>query len=316
MSTETPNTALNTDSAAAAFADFLEPPKEITEKSAQDVEAEVIEDLTKGDEKPEAEATEKTDAEASDDPMVTVKIDGKEVEIPLSELKNSYQKDKVSTERFMQAAEIKKTAEAEAAKAQADRQQYATQLQKHSAQLEGLLQEQSQIDWQAFIDSDPVGALKQQNLFFQRQAAFQRTQEELHALAEQAKAEQEKARQSFIAQQRDELLAKLPEWKDPAKATAEQTALAKYLVDQGFDKESVNSITDHKAVLIGRKAMLYDAMMAKANAAAKKVTAAPQKVMRPGVVEDTSMDKRQASFRQLSRTGRAEDAAALFAQII
>ena len=64
---------------------------------------------------------------------------------------------------------------------------------------------------------------------------------------------------------------------------------------------------------MARKAMLYDQMVGKAAAAAKKVATLPNKVERPGGGETQNLDKRAAAFQRLSKSGRVEDAASLIA---
>jgi hypothetical protein len=78
----------------------------------------------------------------------------------------------------------------------------------------------------------------------------------------------------------------------------------------------VDTITDAKAVLLARKAMLYDQMVGKASAAAKKVSALPQKVERPGQGDNPGITPRTAAYLKLNKTGKVEDAARAFAAIL
>jgi hypothetical protein len=310
-----PSNALDMNGAAQAFGAFLDPPK-VEEKSAEDLESEALADLTATPEKVESEA----EAAAEEDEGVTIEVDGKAVKLTKAELAEAYKgqlRQSDYTKKTMEVAEARKVADAETAKARDERNQYAQALQRNAVQLEGAISEQNKIDWQALLSSDPVEYLKQQHLLQQRQAAYQQTIQQQDHVAQQAKAEHDKARGEFLREQQDQLLAKLPDWKDPAKASAEKEALGKYLIAQGFDKESISNISDHKAVILGRKAMLYDAMMAKAKAASKKVEALPQKVVKPGVGDSPSnLDKRSQQYQRLARTGRVEDAAALFGNFL
>ena len=305
MDNPTTESSLNTDGAADAISSLFNPVEE-------DPDRKLIEAL-------EPEATEPepaVEADESDDPVVTVKIDGREVEVSLSELKSSYQKDKVSTERFMQAAETRKQAEAEIARAQHERQTYVQNLQRLQVQDEAALAQQQNIDWSALLKSDPVEYLEQQRLASERQARLNQVYTEQQRIAAQLEAESQSQRASYLQQQQEELLAKLPAWKDTAKASAEKAALRDYLLQAGYDWETVGQLADAKAVVIARKAMLYDQMVAKASAATKKVSTLPTRVERPGVGESPQMDRRSNAFQKLSKSGRAEDAAALFASIL
>ena len=160
--------------------------------------------------------------------------------------------------------------------------------------------------------------MRQQHLQTQRQAAYRENlgqQQQLKAIYD---AEQADSQRSCLTEQQGELLAKLPAWKDPAKATAEKAALKSYLIGQGFNEQNIDNIQDHKAVVLGRKAMLYDAMMAKANAAVKKVTAAPQRVIKSGIGEAHVNDPAQAAKNRLAKTGRMEraDAVSMFSNFV
>lgn len=297
--TEPSNAPLDLNSAAALFA---AEPVEKEPETAPEIVAEI-----------EAQAKVETQEE---DQIVTVKIDGKDVEVPLSELKSGYQKDKVSTERFMQAAETRKSAEAEIAKAHQERQAYAANLQRMQAQLEGTLQQQQQVDWERLLASDPVEYLKQQHLAQKRQATLQQVYAEQQRVNALSQAEQQYALQGHLQAQQEALLAKLPEWKDEGKAKADRSAIREYLTNQGYESGDIDSIRDARAVVLARKAMLFDQMMGKAQAAAKRVSTLPSKVERPGLGDNPGFDRRSAAYQKLGKSGKVEDAAALFASLI
>lgn len=306
--------ALNTNSAASLIANLIDPPEvkapeaeKVQEPAEPAAEPEVTAEAETAE--PEAEATE-------DDPTVTIKIDGKDVEVKLSELKNGYQRQADYTRKTMEVAEQRKAAEAEKSKALQERQAYAENLQRMQIQLEGALQEQQKTDWERLLNESPQEYLKQMHLAQQRQAALQENYAKQREVGEQLRAEQEQSRQAYLREQQEELLAKLPDWKDEAKSKAERTALREYLVKEGFSPEAVDSVSEAKAVLVARKAMLYDQLMSKAQAAAKKVSTLPTKVERPGAGEAPGLDKRSSAFQKLSKSGRVEDAAAVFANLI
>ena len=299
--TESNTEPLNQDTAAAAFAELIER-EEQGEQPAEPAEEPVAE--------------EPAEEPAEDDPLVTIKVDGKEVQVPLSEVKAGYQRQADYTRKTMEVSEQRKAAEAEIQRAQAERQMYAVNLQKMQAQIEGALQQQQNIDWQQLLENDPQEYLKQKHLFEQRQAALQQNLTAQQHIAAQMQAEQARALQNHIQSQQQELLAKLPEWKDESKAKAEKQALREYLLSQGYDQQSVDTIADARAVVLARKAYLYDQMMSKAQAAQKKVSTLPTKVERPGTGNAPSIDRRTSAFQRLSKSGRVEDAAAVFASLL
>jgi len=310
--------ALDINTGAAAFAALLEPPQKTEADADANADADADQDQnTDINVDADVDADVDTDSDPDAQPQTfTVKIDGKEVEVSLDELKNGYQRQSDYTKKTMEAAEQRKTADAEVQKAQQERQQYAGELQRMAVQLEGVLEQQSQIDWAALIESDPVEYLKQQQLFQQRQALYQKNMQEQQQLAQQFQTEQAQAHQSYLAEQQENLLAKLPDWKDDAKAAAEKAAISKFLQEQGFEADDISSIADHRHVIIARKAMLYDQVMANAKLQAKKVQEAPQRVVKPGVNESRHIDGRSSAAKRHEKGGTVETGAAVFAQFL
>jgi hypothetical protein len=304
--------ALDTNQAAAEFATIFggdEPIKE-QESSQEDPDAAAIEALQAEESAPESEE------EGEQPQKFTVKIDGKDVEVTRDELLSGYQRQADYTRKTMEAAEARKAAETEANAARQERQQYAQNLQNVQQQLGSVLQEQSQIDWQQLLETDPVEYLKQKDLFERRQTALYQTQQEQQRVWQQQQAEQQSNVKRFLEGQREELLAKLPEWKDEGKMKAEREELKSFLRTNAFSDEEINSIADHRHVLMARKAMQYDRLIEKAKAASKKVQTLPPKVERPGVTQSGNVDKRSQSFQRLAKSGRVEDAAAAFRDIL
>lgn len=308
----TESTVLNTDTAAAAFAAILSP-----EEPGKEPEKEPAEPQAKEPEASEQEAQEAPEQpEGEEDPVVTVKIDGRDVEVRLSELKNGYQRQADYTKKTMEVAEQRKAADAERSKALQERQAYAANLQKMQAQLEGTLQDQQQnVNWEKLLAEDPVEYLKQRHLAESRQAQLNQVLAEQQRVGSQMQAEVEQARRTHLQTQQQELLAKLPHWADEQKAKAEKTALRDYLLKEGYDPSTVDSLSNARDVLTARKAMLYDQIMGKAEVAAKKVSTLPTKVLQPGK-GDANLDRRSSAYQRLGKSGKVEDAAAVFASLL
>lgn len=308
------NVSLDVNQASAAFENFFSAPEEV--KSDEPLVDTEIDLKQAPAEVPEAPPEPEQDAPA--DEPVTVKIDGKDVVLTKEQIAQAY-KDGLRqadyTKKTMEVAEQRKTAQAETAKAQQERATYADNLNRMAAQLEGVLEVQQQTNWDELLKSDPVEYLAQQRLAQQRYAQLQQVNQQRGLVEAQMKAESEKAHQSFIESQQQELLAKLPAWTDEAKAKAEKEAIRAYLSKEGYDDKALQNVSDHKAVILARKAMLYDQMIEKANAAAKKVQALPTKVERPGVADQNNVDRRTASIQRFNKTGSIEDASRAFSSM-
>lgn len=317
-STPTAEGSLDLSQAGAAFASLLDTspePEKDKEGAAPEVEQEPPAEPNaqeEGDDAPEG-------SEAEDDEIVTVLVDGKPVELTKAQIAEAHKsglRQADYTKKTTELAEQRKTAEAETAKARAERNQYMQGLQKAQAVLESQLDEQQKIDWEALLSNDPVEYLRQQHLAQARQAELHRTHQQRQQLEQQAQAEHQEALKVHVESEREKLVANIPEWKDEAKRKAGATELREYLKTQGLSEQEIYSVTDHRAITQSYKAMKYDQMIAKASAAAKKISNTPERVLRPTGGETPNLDRRTASFQKLQKTGRVDDAVGAIASLL
>lgn len=316
--------ALDANSAAAAFGAFLDGGTEEQKPAAEASNAQADESPEAAAERIAAEeakgADNEANAEASAEPQkFTIKVDGKDVQLTADEVAEHYKnglRQADYTKKTTEAAEQRKAAEAQANEARAKRDEYATKLDGFKSQAEYELRTLSAQLTNELLDTDPVEYLRIQRTAQERQAQIQQAQQELGQINEQRSAEKLEADRLHIQNQREQLLAKVPEWQDEAKAKAEVALLKDYLAGQGYESMG-EEFTDHRAVILARKAMQYDALMSRAKEAAKKVAAAPAKVERPGNAEAAKpLDGRTSAMKKLAATGSVSDAASIFAQMI
>lgn len=316
-STPTVEGSLDLNQAGAAFASLLDTSPETEEKKEGPTPEAEQETPAEPNAQEEGDDAQESDADA--DETVTVLVDGKPVELTKAQIAEAHKsglRQADYTKKTTELAEQRKAAEAETAKAREERSQYMQGLQRAQAVLETQLQEQQQIDWPKLLEADPVEYLKQQHLAQTRQAQLQQTYQQRQQLEAQAKAEHDSALKSHAESQREELIAKIPEWKDAEKMKAGATELREYLKTQGLTEQEIYSVIDHRAIVQSYKAMKYDQMMAKAKAAAKKIDNTPQRVLRPTGGESNQLDRRTASFQKLQKTGRVDDAVGAIASIL
>ncbi|MES2148600.1 MAG: hypothetical protein V4508_02295 [Pseudomonadota bacterium] len=249
---------------------------------------------------------------AADD--VTIEVDGKPVKLTRAELIENYKsglRQADYTQKTMQAAEARKTAEAETQQVRNERATLAQQLNTFAIQADGEIHQLRQALTQELWDNDPVRFLEIERTANQRQAQSQEAQGRLQHLNQQFQAEQAEAMKHNLEEQGRQLLAKLPEWADPAKAETESKAIKQYLGTLGFAPQE-QSFNDHRHILLARKAMQFDALIERAGKAVKKVATLPTKVERSGSTETSKPDGRTESMKRLGRTGSIDDAAAAF----
>jgi len=90
------------------------------------------------------------------------------------------------------------------------------------------------------------------------------------------------------------------------------TEIRDYASSQGFSAEEINSLVDHRSLLVLLKASKYDAMQ-KADVKSKKLKNKPR-VVRPGTgreKREDSKSKRTAKMKRLRNTGHVDDAASI-----
>ena len=311
MSTDTPSgesaelDAVNAFEAAIGKS-FGEPPKESPPPTELDLPTEIE---LKGEKPDPTEAPDKP--ETTEGKTYRVKVGGEEIEVPEDELLKGYSRQQDYTRKTMELAAQRQQVEQVAQQIQAERQGYQSQLNQMANALGQQLNQP--VNWEQLLETDPVEYLKQQHLYNQRQAAYQNAQQAQAQYAQQTAMQQAQAAQAHLAQEQEQLLANLPAWKDGAKAQAEKTALAKHLVERGYSPEQVQQLTDHKTVVMAREAMLYRQMMAKAKETTKAVERLPPRMEKPGVTRAT--DGRTTDMQALRKSGKTEDAAALFAKM-
>ena len=335
----TGSTPLGTDSgieaAANAFESLLsgddqdnedvsEAQQQDNEPSDDDVEAlgdpEGVEDEGEESEESEGEESddesdegEESDEDAQQEPVYAVKVDGQEIEVPLSELVKGYSRTADYTRKTQELAAFRKQVEAAAQESVAVRDQYAQRL----VQLEQYLQQQApqEPNWEKLRAEDPIEFAAQWADYQRRQQYQLQVQAEREAIQQRQQAEQMQQMQVQVEQARQWLTeVAIPEWKDAEKAKAERAQLKEYGQRHGYSAEELSQVADPRAVVLLRKAMLYDRMLErKGQIQPVKKVAAP--VLKPGAAAKPSAKKSsdlKSAKQRLAKTGSVRDAAELF----
>jgi len=306
---------MNMAEAANALAGIL--PDEGQEESG---EAQLPEEGAAGDEEllDDADASsEETDSEQSEEdgdseeeqqPQVfTVKVDGKEVEVTLDELQKGYSRTQDYTRKTQQIAEVRKQTEAELQAVRAEREQYAQLLSALEAQVQQATQ--PNIDWDRLYQEDPIEWVRQRELMRENQEKNAAIQSEKKRLSELSQQEQMQQHQMLLQQEQEALMSAIPEWKDSKKAAAEKAMLVQFGQKVGFSPDELKNVVDHRAVVLLRKAALYDQMMSK-RGQIKPVTNNGPRPAKPGAAGRVSSNTEAMRAQQrLAKTGRVDDAA-------
>lgn len=165
------------------------------------------------------------------------------------------------TRKTQELAEVRKGIEARATRLDT----IVTQAEALAATLAGEFQAEFQhVNWGELAANDPAAYVQKRHAFDERQRKLALAVGQLqNAKAQQAQTQQEAQQQRLVDEQR-KLIEAMPEWKDQKKFATDAAELRDYLATSGYDADEVNGVTDHRAVMLARKAMLYDRMVAKA----------------------------------------------------
>jgi hypothetical protein len=260
------------------------------------------------DETDPEQSEEEGDSEEEDQPQVfTVKVDGKEVDVTLEELQKGYSRTQDYTRKTQQIAEVRKQTEAELQEVRAEREQYAQLLGALQAQVQQAAQ--PNIDWDRLYNEDPIEWVRQREVMRENQEKAAAIQSEQQRLAQLSQREQLQQREALLAQEQEALVAAIPEWKDAKKAQAEKAMLVQFGQKIGFTPDDLKNVVDHRAVVMLRKAALYDQMMSK-RGQIKPVTNNGPRPAKPGAAGRVSSNTEAMRAQQrLAKTGRVDDAA-------
>jgi hypothetical protein len=313
---------MNVAEAANALAGML--PEEGQEDSSEAqspeegaaVEEELSADADAADNETDAEQSElDEDTEEQEEPQVfSVKVDGKEVEVTLDELQKGYSRTQDYTRKTQQIAEVRKQTEAELQAVRAEREQYAQLLGALEAQVQQV--SQPNIDWDRLYQEDPIEWVRQREVMRENQEKAAAIQSEQQRLSQLSQQEQAQFMQQKLQQEQEALLAAIPDWKDAKKAQAEKALLVEFGQKIGFTPEELKSVVDHRAVLMLRKAALYDQMMSK-RGNIKPVTNNGPRPAKPGAAGRVSNTTEAVRAQQrVAKTGRVDDAANAIFQLL
>ena len=328
-------TALQTDKeiTASMFESFLTPEEdkvdeavieevaeeEVIEDDSEYVDEEIdqqIADELEDDEYEEEVEEEQTDVEEEAPQLqtFTVKVDGQEVEVTQEELVNGYSRQQDYTRKTQELSQQRKTIEQQQAELAQRDAIYSQLLPKMEAQLKGELANEP--DWENLYSDDPVGYVREKQLWDEKKEKLQAVSAEQQRLQQEALVKQQQQIQQFVEYGNKRLLEIIPEWQNPEIAAKEKLAIRDYAINNlEYSEQEVEQVYDYRALLGLRNAWLNSKTV---EATKKKPTQkAPARVARPGT---TNRPKRQAPVKKakqkLAKTGKIQDAAKVFEQII
>ena len=245
---------------------------------------------------------------------VTVKVDGQERAVPLSELQKSYQLSSASYNRMQELATERTGFETERTQI---RQALGTRIQ----QVEGLLQQAQNIvlaDYDQLMKSPQWAQMQPGERaevmlgYQQRQTQIQQYLQQLGQARQQQDLDAQKTRQQSLAAEQTKLLTARPEWRDNQKLAEAMRTIGAAGRKLGFTDAELQSITDHRHVLVLDLAAKQLQLQAKAPATVNRVRTAPQ-MAKPGTrqVRDPKSVANDQAMERWARSGYRDDDAAV-----
>jgi hypothetical protein len=304
-------------------------PTEDVEESTEETQDEPLEEVS--EEESEEESKEESEEESEEDEVeeepdvYAVKVDGEELEVSLDELISGYSRhsdytrktQELSSERG-EIAELKQRWSEEISQSQAERQQYIDAIGQFVQQSMVGLEQYTNTDWETLREEDPIAFVTKKDEF--RDAQERVRQAQAQQGIERQKQDQEFAKVKHMALQEEHkrLVTAVPEWNDPEKRGTLAKELSSYALSQGFKKEELQELIDHRSLIVLMKAQKYDALQ-NSDVKAKKLKNKP-KVIRAGKgtnkKSDTAKAKRIASMKRLKESGHVDDSVSLFEDFV
>lgn len=250
-----------------------EPEAEASQDDAPETSEAATDEAEDNSTEPDDDDTEDADQQAPQ--TFSVKVDGKDVEVTLDDLKRSYSGQGYIQKGMQEAAEAKKQAQAMVANLQAEQARFLEAVQ--AVQQQGLISPPQKPD-PKMLDTDPIGYMRDVAEYDRKAGEYRQQQAQIQQVEAQRKALEDAKFQEYVAEQVATLTQKIPEFADPQKAVAMREKLIKAGMEfYRFSAEDMGGIVDARQVEVLHDAVRWRELQA-GKAAAKKTPEAPRNV--------------------------------------
>ena len=259
------------------------------------------------------ELSESTDIqENSEEPVYTVTIDGTDYEVTQDELIQGYQRNADYTRKTQELAVEKQQSSDFVERSKKDVETKLARLdQLNQAAQSQLQQEYAQIDFEKLYEEDPAEAARLEHKMRKKNEQLQQVQRQTQELQTQEFSK-------YLEEQQKQLSVKVPEMNHPEKGSEFKKQMRNYLSSVGFNNQEIDSVYDHRYVLLVKDAMNYRNLQKAKPEIKKKAVNAP-KVVKGGVSKSKGQQQAEVRRQQLSKlrkTGKVADAAKLFRSLV
>ena len=294
-------------------------PTEVSEEPTETVETEeglLTEETESPDETESYEAEETSESsdiqENSEEPYYSVTVDGTDLSVNLEELIQGYQRNADYTRKTQELAQERNQSSEFVERSKKDVEAKLQRLdQLNNAAQAQLQQEYAEVDFEKLYDEDPVEAARLEH-------KMRRKHEQLAQVQQQTQELQSQEFNKYLGEQQKLLSQKIPEFMDEQKGPRFKQQMRDYLGNIGFNDTEINSVYDHRYVMLVKDAMSYRNLQKAKPQIKKKVANAP-KVVKGGVAKSKGQADAEAKRQQLSKlrkTGQVRDAAKFFRNLV
>lgn len=254
------------------------------------------------------------DADAGDDDtagqLFTVKADGRTQQVPLAELIRSYSGQIAVNTRLRDVAEARKETSVVYQALQTERQQIAQFIQAAQTNQIDLRPPVPPAD--ELLTRDPIGYMEQRLKYDKAVVTYQQTQavrQEMEAKSAEAESASQRA---YLAEQHQQLTRVIPAFAKPETAArVKQELINAGTGYYGYAPEELQSVTDHRALLVLHDAAQYRRLMSGKAAAPKEASSAPRTpTIKAGTRTSVQGGKRVQSEKaktQMRKSGSVDD---------
>ena len=232
---------------------------EEVDSSPEDLEA-LLSEETEQEETEEGEEVEGEEPEANEkDPdewkSKTYDVNGEK--LSGAELASGYMKDADYRQKTERAAQLTRQADKVIEDAQQERAFLANRvgvlIQASEEEIVGNQQELARL-----AVENPAEWVKAQHLMSVKSQKLNALYQQRDAIQARNNEVSQAQYQQFVNREYETLLSKVPAWKDSTVEAKEMREIVEYGITQGYTAEELNSVADHRALLVLRKAMLND----------------------------------------------------------
>ncbi|MAN60385.1 MAG: hypothetical protein CMI60_00430 [Parvibaculum sp.] len=172
-------------------------------------------------------------------------------------------------------------------------------------------------DWNALYEADPIAYVREKDVWNEKKQKLQAVQAETQRLQQESAVKQQQQIQKFVEYGNQQLLDQIPEWQDSEIANKEKLSIKEYGMNVlGYTPQEMDQVYDYRVLLGLRNAWLQHKTQqaTKVKPTEKKAVA---RTARPGTsnVPKTTTPVKRAR-QKLAKTGKVQDAAKLFEQLI